>query len=243
MGNLSDILRNAKQKGSLGIMLQEEMDKLFFMERKVDEDRKGMHGSGVISNDFCFREQVLSFIFKGTKPDFNINTRRIFMEGNYIHKKWQDLFMEAGIAVNIEKRCESKLYKLLMTPDAVIKLNNRLFIVEIKSVNSFKFQNMNEHESGEKQLQLYMHFNSIPHGFVLAEDKNNQNIKVFYKKYDYEVVKPFLERMQKVIKLLKIYEDENTLPKKKCRSEDSQRALDCQYREACFDIRRILLDV
>lgn len=241
--NLKDlILDNSMNPRNLSI--ESKLNALFDTDRQNREDRVGMHGSGVIAseNEFCHRQQVLSFFFKGNEPEIPDNLKRIFLEGWYIHTKWQTLFKQAGIAVGIEQRGISKEWQLLFTPDAIIRLDNKLYVVEIKSVNTFQFKNMTSHPSGEKQCRLYMHFTGIPNGFVLAEDKNTQEFKVLPVDYDPLKVKPYVERMWKVIKEKEQYIKSGKLPQRVCQNEDCKKACKCSYRDCCFNLNKIPLD-
>lgn len=223
--------------------LEDKMNSLFDFDRENREDRTGMHGSGIIASDdaFCYREQVLSFYFKQFEKQIPPSLKRIFLEGWSIHEKWQMLFKKSGIAYGIEQRGYSESWQLLFTPDAIVKINGKKYIVEIKSVNTYQFKNMKSHPSAEKQLQLYMHFCGIPRGFVLCEDKNIQEIKCFYYEYDPQKAAPFVDRMLKVIKYKERYEKTGKLPKRKCNNENCKRAQSCNYYDACFE-KQIPLD-
>lgn len=234
--SLKDLLKVPESTESMVIM--STLDNLMSREDEDREERIGMHGSGIIASDseFCYRKQVLSFVFKGKEPFIPIGLRRIFKNGWSVHQKWQSLFEKAGIADAIEQRGESMLWSLLFTPDAIITIGKRKYVVEIKSVNTYQFKNMSSHPSGEKQLQLYMHQTSIPHGFVLCEDKNTQEIKIFLSEYDPEKARPFVERMLNVKKYLSRYLETGKLPPCKCASQNDKLAERCAYKEACFGI-------
>ena len=125
---------------------------------------------------------------------------------------------------------------------SVYENEGREYLIEIKSVNTFSFKHMKNHPSGEKQCRLYMHFTGIPRGFVLAEDKNTQDIKVFPVEYDAVKVKPYVERMYKVKQYLERYEETGKLPSKMCNSSKCKMASKCAYRDACFNINKIPLN-
>lgn len=226
------------------LVITSTLDRLMVEDRNDREDRVGMHGSGVIASEaeFCHRQQVLSFVFKGEEPFIPIGLRRIFKNGWSVHQKWQQLFEESGIAIAVEQRGHSIDWDLLFTPDAIVRIGKRKYVVEIKSVNTYQFKNMHSHPSAEKQLQLYMHQTAIPHGFVLCEDKNNQEIKVFVYEYDAEKARPFVKRMLEVKQYLKAYLDTSKLPPRKCGSENDKLAQRCAYRNACFGIKREPID-
>ena len=242
LNNLRDSI--LKNDGNIkGMLVEQKLNKLFEQNKENREDRVGLHGSEVIKPDeeFCYRKAVLSFYFKGKEVRHPLNVQRIFLNGNYVHEKWQRLFKQTGVAVAIEQRGESIEWGLLFTPDAAIKLGNKYYVVEIKSVNTIQFKQMKSHPSGEKQLQLYMHMTGMPNGFVLCEDKNNQEIKVFPFEYDPMKAKPFVERMHKVKLLRDKFEKERKLPVKMCTSASCKKAQGCPYKNACFNIERIPL--
>jgi hypothetical protein len=89
-------------------------------------------------------------------------------------------------------------YDLSYTPDAIIELNNREYVVEIKSMNDNQFQQAKNHPKGRKQLKLYMHMEGIKDGFVLCDGKNNSDIKIF----PVLNLKPDDEELQKSLGLL-----------------------------------------
>lgn len=239
--DIKDIIKNSAVGKSL--VIEQHMNNLFKTDRKTREERTGMHGSGIIAadTDFCYREQVLSFFYKGVEKDIPPDLARIFLEGWSVHEKWQTLFKKAGISYGAEQRGHSKNWELLFTPDDKVLLDGIKYVVEIKSVNTFQFQKMKSHPSAEKQLQVYMHFECIPNGFVLCEDKNTQKIKVFDYRYDPLRAKPYVQRMLTVKDQKDIFDKTGKLPNRLCDSETCKRAMNCSYREACYNIRRIKL--
>lgn len=242
--------KTVKSEDTKSLFVKSAFNKLFKQEREDSEERVGMHGSGIIASDseFCYRQQVLSFFYKGFEPDIPDGLRRIFLNGWYVHIKWQKLFEQAGIAYGIEKRGESSQWSLLFTPDAIIRLNGTLYVVEIKSMNTFSFKRAiqqpsgKKHPSGTKQCQLYMHMYGIPNGLVLMEDKNTQEFDIDMIKYDHEVARPYVKRMHNVKEYVKRFKDTGKLPSRICEYSGCRRACNCAYKDACFNIRRVLLN-
>jgi hypothetical protein len=72
-------------------------------------------------------------------------------------------------------------YDLSYTPDGIIVLNGKRYVVEIKSSNKNQFELMQGkgHPKGRKQLKLYMHFENCDRGIVLMDCKDNSNFEVF----------------------------------------------------------------
>lgn len=245
---IKDAIKN-KSKGNFEKMIIErKLNKLFLMDNKHDiEERRGLHASSVVGpkSSFCYREQVLSLIYKmnNDKNDLPIRLLKIFRAGNDIHEKWQGMFEEANIDIGIEERRYSKKYDFYMTPDAIIKVNGKAYVVEIKSQNTFAFKKQDDHK-GRIQLNLYMHFLGIPRGFVLVEDKNNQEFKVYMHEYNPQMVKKHIKRLVKTHKYKSLLLKRGKMVKGICKNKNTKRAKKCGMRDACFDIGqgRVKLD-
>lgn len=227
------------------LLIEQELNSLFYVPRRESEVRRGLHASAIIAapTQFCLREQVLSLFFERNKTEkLPVGLMRIFAEGNAIHEKWQEAFVRGGLAVGIEDRAYSSFFDLYMTPDAIIKIDGRLYVVEIKSCNTFSYKHMvNSHPSGTKQLQVYMHFLCIPRGFVLAEDKNTQEFKIFPVEYEPNQARPYVERLFDIKKAQDRFFAKGKLPIRMCNKLGCKRADACSMSEACFGTRRVYL--
>lgn len=245
MNSVKKGIKNAisnEQHDIENVLLERKLNSLFRIPRSNAEERKGLHASAIIASEsaFCIREQILSLFYQRNKeenlPD---SLLRIFAEGNAVHEKWQNMFERAGIARGIEDRGYSKLFDLYMTPDAIIEVNGKLYVVEIKSANTYSYKSMtNKHPSGTLQLQLYMHFLCIPRGFVLVEDKNTQEFKVFPVKYEPGQATPFVKRLYEINEAKENYLMDSTLPNRVCTSAGCTRASRCALSDACFGISK-----
>ena len=214
-----------------------KLNSLFYLRDELDEERFGLHASSIISsdNDFCIRNQVLSLFYKQHQGEqLPVKSLKIFAAGTSIHEKWQKLFAKGNIATAIEERQFSEEYELFFTPDAVIEVNCKKYVVEIKSMNMFSFQKTYTHPGGRKQLMLYMHLLGIRQGFVLMECKNTQEFKIELVEYNFEEVGKYIDRLNEVQTLKKIYMETQELPPKKCNSYTCKAAKDCNMRDACF---------
>ena len=252
-----DLLNNIQESGTSELLISQKLNKLFYeptdpiAESKFvravlnkngeQKDRVGLHASAIITSekDFCYREQVLSLFYKQDQgKQIPINLKRIFEEGNSIHEKWQRLFLRGGL-VDLSCLDRSRFdynYDLSFTPDicpAII--GKKQYVVEIKSVNTFQFKNMNEHPSGKKQLMFYMHLTNVFDGFVLAEDKNTQKFKTFIYKFDKEIVLPYIERLENIQVYKSRLLNENKMVAGICKAVNSPRAQKCPMRDACFN--------
>lgn len=223
------------------------------------QERVGLHASAMLvgEKDFCLRAQVLSLIYKQLQGNQTpIGLMRIFEEGNAIHEKWQRLLIRAGYGkaknMDFTRYCDE--YMLNYTPDITCKVPefyDGAMVGEIKSVNTYQFQKMIHHPSAWKQCQWYMHLcikqaknkgtwngKDYLKGFVLNEDKNNQDFKL--EVYDYEPTKiePFAERAESIMYHYgRVFEEGKMVARPTdAKSSDCKRCKDCFMREACWNV-------
>lgn len=261
MGLIEDIKAQAFKTNTTTdsdtLVIEQTLNKLFYLDKAdvkevefiqllmdkngAQKDRVGLHGSAILAsdNDFCYREQVLSLMYKQCQGEnISVGLKRIFEEGNAIHEKWQRLFLRGGLGEpeDMDRSRFNKRYDLSYTPDGLITIDGIKYVVEIKSVNTFQFKKMQSHPSGKKQLLLYMHLTKTKHGFVLCDDKNGQDFKIFKYTYSRDEVLPYIERLEAI----QVYKDtllkEHKMVKGICSNPQCKRALKCNMREACFNI-------
>lgn len=240
--SVNSLLRKAKSD-PVEAMMQSKFDSMFLDYRDFTP-RKGTHVSSIITSerDFCLREHVLGYFYERGQEMFAIRTLRIFANGEYVHLKWQNLFKRHGLAELTERAHKSKMWDIYFTPDAVIRLFDRRFIVEIKSMNTYQFRRLVSPPSGAlKQIQFYMFLSGIPEGIVIVEDKNTQEFKVFRVPFDVSVIYEFVERLYDIREVIDTFKSKRRAPSRnvQCKSSESKRAQRCGSKDACFGIRRV----
>ena len=267
MGLADDIKKNAensnvKIQSSEAAKLEKILNKMFYLEKNVEEEtafvkqvmtrglqtqeRIGLHASAMTASDkkFCVRQQVLSLLYKQLQGEqLQVGLKRIFEEGNAIHEKWQRLFIRAGYgkAKDMDRSRFNDEYELSFTPDGIVyipEFYDGKMVVEIKSMNTFSFKHATSHPSGRKQMQFYLWLTGIKKGFVLAEDKNTQEIKIFLEDYDPETVAPFIDRLEQVkfYKQRALEEHKMVGRHELCKKSNCKMAEDCPMRDACWNI-------
>ena len=262
MSIADDIKRSCAEKNiatdQVAFEIEKELNKLFYLKPKPKAEgkfitqvllkngealeRTGLHASAIIVGDkeFCYREQVLSLFYKMTQGgNIPISLKRIFEEGNAIHEKWQKLFIRGGFGTweDMDLSRQADDYDMTYSPDAVLHdFMGKDWVVEIKSMNTFAFQHAIDHPSGRHQLELYEHFTKIHNGFVLAEDKNTQKIKVFVHNYDIGEIDQYLERLDNVKAYKARLQLKHKLCKGRCKNAECVRASKCNMRDACFNV-------
>jgi hypothetical protein len=181
-----------------------ELEMLKYQYDHEEEERLGLHASSVTgaTKSFCFRSQIInilylehvrdgrkipsriieSFKYANAQNRSNpIHLQRIFEEGKSIGTKWQRLFIRGGIGEKEDmdvSRFQTE-YDLSYTPDGIITIHGKKYVVEVKSMNKNQFDPAKDHKSGRKQLKLYMHFEGIDRGFVLCDGKDTSDFKIF----------------------------------------------------------------
>ena len=257
MADIKKKLREAQTGNLKGMMLEQKLATLFYVKRNPEEEsrfikllleregenqeRVGLHASAMLAsdNEFCLRQQVLSLLFKQLQNEnISAGLARVFEEGNSIHQKWQRLFIAAGLGrpEDMDRHRYIKKYELSYTPDARIHIFGEDVLVEIKSMNTYAFQKAASHPSGEKQLNFYLCLENLPWGFVLAEDKNTQDFKVFVVKRDKDAARQYLERLIDIKEAKEYFLESKKMPKRKCNDCDCKQAQKCNMRDACFNI-------
>lgn len=268
MGSIADDIKkyakaSAKAEsdnGTEGLLIEHALNNLFYADKNSNlesqlvksvldkngyqADRVGLHASAIIVADtkFCLREQVLSLFFKMSQGEnLPVKQKRIFEEGNAIHEKWQRLFVRGGIGDvdDMDRSRYVKKYHLTFSPDASpLHICNKDWVCEIKSMNMFAYNKANDHPSGRHQLQLYMHFTGIHNGFILAEDKNTQNFKIFVHHYNYDEVESYIDRLESVKQNAIRFIKEGKMVKrcKQCTSATCKRAKECNMCAACWNV-------
>lgn len=203
--------------------LETKLNNMFYLEKDIEKEliflknvmtrgqetaeRKGLHASAIIVSDdkFCYRQQILSLIYRQKQGEqISPGLRRIFAEGDAVHEKWQRLFIRARYAgpMHCDMTKYDKRYDLQYTPDILADIDGERYVVEIKSVNTIQFKNMQKnntpHQSGKKQLFLYMYLTGIHKGIVLCEDKNTQEFRANIYEYNEETARPYIERLETI---------------------------------------------
>lgn len=191
----------------------------------------------------CLRQLQFQFVKAGLKEEYFTDVdnkikyrdysdieeaakrQRIFRNGDFMHDRYQKLMDEIGIIKDIELVFRYELKRVKGSIDAVVSIDNEDYIIELKSMNTIQFNNLKEPTKAHlKQITLYMHTTGIHKGFILVENKNDQNIKEFYVEYDLANISDILGKIDTVIEQSK----QNKLCDKKRSSCNS-----CEFQSLC----------
>jgi hypothetical protein len=124
--------------------------------------------------------------------------KRIFDNGDYMHRRFYNYFLQMGILVACEvKAVNNDLFHGYA--DAVISDEKDLWVIDLKSCSQWTFNKLQEAEWNHKlQLMLYMYYLNIAKGKVVYECKDNQSVKEFDIMLDKELIEKVIEEYKQL---------------------------------------------
>ena len=145
-----------------------------------------------------------------------------------VHSKLKNILYSLGIVKATE--IEIPPQELISgRADAIIGMDGKEYVVELKSINSFGFEQLDRPKDGDvKQLTLYMHYFNIRQGLLVYENKNTQEMKEFEVDYDGALARSILDSFAS----LKQDVDSGRVPEKPHGLEQWQCDY-CPYAEEC----------
>ncbi|PIV12885.1 MAG: hypothetical protein COS47_00155 [Candidatus Nealsonbacteria bacterium CG03_land_8_20_14_0_80_36_12] len=205
-------------------MLKEIIDKHYQDKR----DERAKNKFYISDADKCPRQIFFKFK-KAPRKEMEARILRIFDQGNYVHLRlMRDLF-SLGIVVASEIDIPPK-EDISGRADAIIRIDNELYLVDFKSINSSILQRMEKpKEEHVLQLQLYLHFFNLKKGILLYEGKDTSELKEFPVNYDKKLVKKVLNDFKR----LKINVQKNLLPQQLPDYPENWQCQYCQFKEIC----------
>lgn len=205
-------------------MLKEIIDK-YYQDKNNERERKRFY----ISDAGKCPRQIFFKFKKAPRKEMEPRLLRIFDQGDYVHLRLtRDLF-SLGIVVASEIDIPPR-EDIGGRADAIVRINNELYLVDLKSINSNILYKMAEpKEDHILQVQLYLHFFKLKNGILLYEGKDNSEIKEFTVGYDKKVA----EKILNDFKRLKINVDKDLIPQRLSNFPDNWQCQYCQFREIC----------
>ena len=174
-------------------MLKELIDK-YYQDKRNEREKKRFY----ISDAGKCPRQIFFKFKKAPCKDMEPRILRVFDQGNYVHLRlMRDLF-SLGVVVASEVDIPPT-ENVGGRADAVIRVNNELYLVDFKSINSMILQKMAEPKDDHiLQVQLYLHFFKLKKGILLYEGKDNSMIKEFPVEYDKKIATGILNDFKRL---------------------------------------------
>lgn len=175
---------------------------------------------------------------EGVAPDARMFF--VFADGDMHHKAIVQQLEDSGQAQVIMKEAplRDKEHNISGKLDALLKLNNHHYVLEIKSINRYGFDEIMRDGPKEDhviQLQLYLHFVQniykieTKQGFVLYKCKDTARFYDFLIDYNVNVVNDFFAKL----KLVEEHLAKKTLPERPYEITDWHCRY-CDYKRICW---------
>ena len=125
------------------------------------------------------------YLFNGVEmtQSFSPQTYRIFDNGHAVHNRLYSYFRDMGILVEEEIPVKNDSPPIEGTADGIIEWYGRK-LIELKSISSegFHYRKLYNKPKDEhyRQAQIYMRCLNLDSGYVIYENKNNQELLPIY---------------------------------------------------------------
>ena len=155
----------------------------------------------------------------------------IFDHGDHIHQLiMKPLFGVRGVHVVAAEVNIPPQELISGRADAILSDGKELYVLDIKSINSQIFKNLNTpKEEHINQIQLYLHFFKQKKGILLYVNKDTQGLKEFFVDYDSKIAEGLLNELI----CLKVKIDGNVIPSRIPNWPGDWQCQYCQFKEIC----------
>ncbi len=205
-------------------MLKEIIDQFY-----LDQQRnKGQTHFYITDAGKCPRS--VFFKFKNApRKEMDARILRIFERGEHLHRNIFNILYRLKIGVTTEVSIPAEEL-VAGRADAILCINNKNYVLDIKSINSMIFRNLIQpKEENVYQLQLYLHYFKIPKGILLYIDKDQQNIKEFLVEYDPKMVQSLIKNFEELRQKV----EANLIPQRLPDYPQDWQCKYCQFQEVC----------
>ena len=205
-------------------MLKDLIDK-YYLDRERDREQ---HHFYITDAGKC--QRAVFFKFKNIpKEKMDARMLRLFDRGEYIQMQILNALFSMGVVRASEIRIPPQ--ELISgRADAIVTLDNELYVVDFKSMNSMIFRKLTEpKEDNVNQIQLYMHFFKIPKAILLYISKDDLALKDFLVKYD----KARAKKLLKDLSDLKVKIDNDIIPAIILDRKTDWQCRYCQFKDIC----------
>jgi CRISPR/Cas system-associated exonuclease Cas4 (RecB family) len=205
-------------------MLKDLIDQ-FFLDKERDREQQHFY---ITDAGKC--ERAIFFKFKNVpREKMTAEVLRMLDHGDYVQMHILNSLFSLGIVRSSEIKIPPQEI-ISGRADAIVTINNELYVVDFKSMNSYKFKTL-EAPLGDNvnQIQLYLHYFKIPKGILLYVDKNTLALKEFLINYN-----PALsESLVSSLESLKVKIDGNIIPAQLLDYPQNMQCKYCAFKEIC----------
>jgi len=205
-------------------MLKELINQ-FFLDRERDKEQ---HHFYITDAGKC--QRTIFFKFKNVpRKKMTADVLRMLDHGDYVQMHILSCLFSLGIVRASEIKIPPQ-ETISGRADAIVTLNNELYVVDFKSMNSYKFKALEAPPAENiNQIQLYLHYFGIPKGILLYIDKNTLALKEFVIDYNPLLAESLLKELNELKKKI----DSNIVPARLPDYPDNIQCKYCAFREIC----------
>ena len=207
-------------------MLKELINK-FYLDQRKDREQ---HHFYITDAGKCSRAIFFKFK-KAPREEMEARVLRLFDHGDSIHRLIMKPLLSMREIHVVASEVDIPPQELIRgRADAIISDGKELYVLDIKSMNSMVFKNLNQpKEEHINQIQLYLHYLDPQKGILLYVNKDSQELKEFEMFYDPKRAHTLL----KALSDLKIKIDSNVIPPRILEWPGNWQCQYCQFKEIC----------
>lgn len=200
-------------------MLKESINE-FYSKKQQDKEQ---HHFYISDAGKCQRTVFFKFK-KAPKEEMEPRILRVFDHGDHVHQLIMSSLLSTRDIHVVASEVNIPPQELISgRADAVLSDGDRLYVLDIKSINSMAFRKLKEpKENHVNQIQLYLHYLDPDDGILLYVSKDDQKLKEFEVKYDPQRAESLLSALRD----LKDKIDNDVVPG---RLPDYPRNWQCKY--------------
>jgi hypothetical protein len=210
------------------------------IEKSIGESIDGRYKQrkGFVPSETNQCARYLVYLLRGiyVPATHNSRTQRIFDNGNEFHTRIARYLAEMGILSDVE----TPIYSGIGIPvpvygfiDGILDWQGKR-VVEFKSINDFGFMAVMKMKRPKddhyRQIQMYLACLGMESGFVIYENKNDQNILIFEVQKNEEFLLKLFAKYDKIYKQYK----EGILPDRPFKSITSKGCQYCAIKDVCW---------
>ncbi len=208
-------------------MLKEIIDKFYLDKEKYKKEQTSFY---ISEAGKCPRQIFLKFK-NAPRKELEASFLRLFDHGESMHKLIMKPLLSTRDIHVVASEVDIPPQEIVRgRSDAVLSDGKELYVLDIKSMNSMVFRNLNEpKEENVNQLQLYLHYFKIPKGILLYVDKDRLGLKEFIVAYNPAKAEALISGLA----ILKKQIQDNIVPARIPAYPSHWQCQYCQYLEVC----------
>lgn len=229
---LQSLAKRVKQIKTGEALLEPILDE-YYLHRSPDRVKKGNYFSPS-SLCGCRRAAYFDYMLVPGKEERDPRTQATFDDGKYRHLRWQKDFEQAGILIAKEKFVQIPEWQVRGSLDAIVQIQAKPWVVELKGINQNGFERINRAKQGaidhRIQLHIYMKAAKVPRGILVYENKNNQRELREFIFEEPDVV--IMQDLEQTMEILLDCVAKKEPPPIQCRQGTTMRSW-CSYQHLC----------